>query len=137
METKATVLFVCVHNAGRSQMAAGYLSHLAGDRIQVLSAGTEPKDQINPVAIEAMAEEGIDIANNSPKVLTNEAVQDSDYVITMGCGDKCPFFPGKTYLDWPLADPAGQNIEAVRPIRDEIRSKVENLIKEIDAKTVS
>ena len=134
METKATVLFVCVHNAGRSQMAAGYLSHLAGDRIQVLSAGTEPKDQINPVAIAAMAEEGIDIANNSPKVLTNEAVKDSDYVITMGCGDKCPFFPGKTYLDWPLKDPAGQSIEDVRPIRDEIRAKVENLIKEIDAK---
>lgn len=134
METKATVLFVCVHNAGRSQMAAGYLSHLAGDRIQVLSAGTEPKDQINPVAIAAMAEEGIDIANNSPKVLTNEAVKDSDYVITMGCGDKCPFFPGKTYLDWPLKDPAGQSIEDVRPIRDEIRAKVENLIKEIDEK---
>ena len=129
-----TVLFVCVHNAGRSQMAAGYLSHLAGDRIQVLSAGTEPKDQINPVAIAAMAEEGIDIANNSPKVLTNEAVKDSDYVITMGCGDKCPFFPGKTYLDWPLKDPAGQSIEDVRPIRDEIRAKVENLIKEIDEK---
>ena len=123
-----------MHNAGRSQMAAGYLSHLAGDRVEVLSAGTEPKDQINPVAIEAMAEVGIDIANNSPKVLTNEAVQDSDYVITMGCGDKCPFFPGKTYLDWPLSDPAGQSIEAVRSIRDEIRTKVENLINEIDSK---
>lgn len=134
---KVTVLFVCVHNAGRSQMAAGYLNHLAGDRIQVLSAGTEPKDQINPVAIEAMAEEGIDIANNSPKVLTEEAVKDSDYVITMGCGDKCPFFPGKTYLDWPLKDPAGQSIEDVRPIRDEIRTKVENLIKEIDSKIIS
>lgn len=115
-------------------MAAGYLSHLAGDRIQVLSAGTEPKDQINPVAIEVMAEEGIDISINSPKVLTNEAVIDSDYVITMGCGDRCPFFPGKTYLDWPIADPAGQSIEDVRPIRDEIRNKVEKLIKEIDSK---
>ncbi len=115
-------------------MAAGYLSHLAGDRIQVLSAGTEPKDQINPVAIAAMAEEGIDIANNIPKVLTDEAVKDSDYVITMGCGDKCPFFPGKTYLDWPLKDPAGQSIEDVRRIRDEIRTKVENLINEIDTK---
>ena len=123
-----------MHNAGRSQMAAGFLRQLAGDQIQVLSAGTEPKDQINPVAIEAMAEVGIDIANNSPKVLTNEAVQDSDYVITMGCGDKCPFFPGKTYLDWPLSDPAGQSIEAVRSIRDEIRTKVENLINEIDSK---
>ena len=123
-----------MHNAGRSQMAAGFLRQLAGDQIQVLSAGTEPKDQINPVAIVAMAEVGIDIANNSPKVLTNEAVQDSDYVITMGCGDKCPFFPGKTYLDWPLSDPAGQSIEAVRSIRDEIRTKVENLINEIDSK---
>lgn len=114
-------------------MAAGFLNQLAGDYVQVLSAGTEPKDQINPVAIEAMAEVGIDIANNSPKVLTNEAVQDSDYVITMGCGDKCPFFPGKKYLDWPLADPAGQSFEDVRLIRDEIRTKVENLIKEINS----
>jgi protein-tyrosine-phosphatase len=133
-DKKATVLFVCVHNAGRSQMAAGFLQHLAGDRIQVLSAGTEPKDQINPSAIAVMAEEGIDIANNAPKVLTTEAVQDSDYVITMGCGDTCPFFPGKTYLDWPLEDPAGQGVEAVRPIRDNIRAKVEALIAEIDAK---
>ena len=131
---KATVLFVCVHNAGRSQMAAGYLQHLAGDRIQVLSAGTEPKDQINPSAIAAMAEEGIDIANNSPKVLTDEAVQDSDYVITMGCGDKCPFYPGKQYLDWPLEDPAGKDVDSVRPIRDQIRAKVQALIAEIDAK---
>jgi protein-tyrosine-phosphatase len=131
---KASVLFVCVHNAGRSQMAAGYLQHLAGDRIQVLSAGTEPKDQINVVAIEAMAEDGIDISTNSPKVLTDEAVKDSDYVITMGCGDKCPFYPGKQYLDWVLDDPAGQGIEAVRFIRNEIRSKVEDLIKEIDQK---
>ena len=132
--TKATVLFVCVHNAGPSQMAAGYLQALAGDRIQVLSAGTQPKDQVNPSAIEAMAEEGIDIANNVPKVLSDETVKDSDYVITMGCGDACPFFPGKTYLDWPLNDPAGKGVEEVRPIRDEIRAKVEALIAEIDAK---
>jgi arsenate reductase len=133
-EKKATVLFVCVHNAGRSQMAAGYLQALAGDRIQVLSAGTEPKDQVNPSAIAAMAEEGIDIANSTPKVLTTESVQDSDYVITMGCGDACPFFPGKQYLDWPLTDPAGKGVDEVRPIRDEIRGKVEALIAEIDAK---
>lgn len=131
---RATVLFVCVHNAGRSQMAAGYLQSLAGDRIQVLSAGTQPKDQVNPSAIEAMAEEGIDIANNVPKVLSDETVKDSDYVITMGCGDACPFFPGKTYLDWPLNDPAGKGVDEVRPIRDEIRAKVEALIAEIDAK---
>ena len=133
-DPKATVLFVCVHNAGRSQMAAGYLQALAGDRIQVLSAGTQPKDQVNPSAIEAMAEEGIDIANNVPKVLSDETVKDSDYVITMGCGDACPFFPGKTYLDWPLNDPAGKGVEEVRPIRDEIRAKVEALIAEIDTK---
>lgn len=133
--TRATVLFVCVHNAGRSQMAAGYLQHLAGDRIHVLSAGTEPKEDINPSAIEAMAEVGIDITHNSPTVLTTEAVQASDYVITMGCGDACPFFPGKTYLDWPLADPAGKGVEDVRPIRDEIRAKVDALIAEIDAAT--
>lgn len=133
-DKKATVLFVCVHNAGRSQMAAGYLQHLAGDRVQVLSAGTEPKEQVNPSAIVAMAEEGIDIAHSTPKVLTTESVQDSDYVITMGCGDACPFFPGKTYLDWPLSDPAGKGVDEVRPIRDEIRAKVEALIAEIDAK---
>lgn len=132
--SKATVLFVCVHNAGRSQMAAGFLQSLAGDRVTVLSAGTEPKDQINPSAIAAMAEQGIDIASNQPKVLTDEAVKESDYVITMGCGDTCPFFPGKTYLDWPLEDPAGKGVEAVRPIRDEIRRKVEALIAEIDAR---
>lgn len=131
---QATVLFVCVHNAGRSQMAAGYLQALAGDRVQVLSAGTEPKDQVNPSAVAAMAEEGIDIASQTPKVLTTEAVQESDYVITMGCGDTCPFFPGKTYLDWPLNDPAGKGVEDVRPIRDEIRAKVEALITEIDEK---
>ena len=133
-DKKAAVLFVCVHNAGRSQMAAGYLQALAGDRVQVLSAGTEPKDQVNPSAIAAMAEEGIDIANSVPKVLTDESVKESDYVITMGCGDACPFFPGKTYLDWPLSDPAGKGVDEVRPIRDEIRAKVEALIAEIDAK---
>jgi arsenate reductase len=133
-EKKATVLFVCVHNAGRSQMAAGYLQALAGDRVQVLSAGTEPKNEINPSAIAAMSEEGIDIANNSPKVLTDEAVKESDYVITMGCGDKCPFYPGKKYLDWVLEDPAGKGVDAVRPIRDDIRARVEGLIAEIDAK---
>ena len=126
-----TVLFVCVHNAGRSQMAAGYLQHLAGDRVQVLSAGSAPKDQINPVAIEAMAEEGIDIAHNVPKVLTTEAVQESDVVITMGCGDVCPVFPGKRYEDWELDDPAGQGIEAVRPIRDDIKRRIEGLLGEL------
>ncbi len=127
-ETKPTVLFVCVHNAGRSQMAAGYLQHLAGDRIDVLSAGSQPGSQINPVAVQAMAEEGIDLAGNRPKVLTTEAVQASDVVITMGCGDECPYFPGKRYEDWELDDPAGQGIDAVRPIRDEIRKRVEDLI---------
>lgn len=131
---KASVLFVCVHNAGRSQMAAGYLQHLAGDRVQVLSAGTEPKESVNPSAIAAMAEEGIDISKNIPKVLTDESVLASDYVITMGCGDACPFFPGKTYLDWPLADPAGKGVEEVRPIRDQIKAKVEALIQEIDSR---
>jgi len=126
-----TVLFVCVHNAGRSQMAAGYLQHLAGDRIDVLSAGSEPKDQINPVAVAAMAEEGIDIAGNTPKLLTVDAVKESDVVITMGCGDACPIFPGKRYEDWDLADPAGQGIEAVRPIRDEIKRRVTALISEL------
>ena len=125
---KPTVLFVCVHNAGRSQMAAGYLQHLAGDRIDVLSAGSQPGSQINPVAVQAMAEEGIDLAGNRPKVLTTEAVQASDVVITMGCGDECPYFPGKRYEDWELDDPAGQGIDAVRPIRDEIRKRVEDLI---------
>jgi arsenate reductase (thioredoxin) len=126
-----TVLFVCVHNAGRSQMAAGYLQHLAGDRVHVLSAGSEPKDQINPVAIEAMAEEGIDIARNEPKVLTTEAVRESDVVITMGCGDACPIFPGKRYEDWQLDDPAGHGIDAVRPIRDEIKRRIDELLAEL------
>lgn len=126
-----SVLFVCVHNAGRSQMAAGWLRHLAADRIEVRSAGSMPAEQINPVAVEAMAEEGIDIIAEEPKVLTTEAVQDSDVVITMGCGDACPFFPGKRYEDWKLDDPAGQGIEAVRPIRDEIRSRIETLTSEL------
>ena len=129
--SRPTVLFVCVHNAGRSQMAAGFLQHLAGDRIDVLSAGSEPADQINPVAIAAMAEVGIDIASEQPKVLTTESVRDSDVVITMGCGDACPFFPGKRYEDWKLDDPAGQGIDAVRPIRDEIRARVEALIESL------
>jgi protein-tyrosine-phosphatase len=131
MAEKPTVLFVCVHNAGRSQMAAGYLQALAGDRIQVLSAGSAPKDQINPVAVAAMAEEGIDIAGNTPKLLTVEAVRESDAVITMGCGDACPVFPGKRYEDWELDDPAGQGIDAVRLIRDEIRARVEALLSEL------
>ena len=129
--SKPTVLFVCVHNAGRSQMAAGYLRHLAGDRVEVLSAGSEPKDQINPVAVEAMAEEGIDIAGNTPKILSDEQVQASDVVITMGCGDACKFYPGKRYEDWKLDDPAGQGIDAVRVIRDDIRGRIERLISEI------
>ncbi|MCX8530245.1 MAG: arsenate reductase ArsC [Rhodoluna sp.] len=134
MTTKASVLFVCVHNAGRSQMATGYLQHLAGDRVEVRSAGSAPGNTVNPSAVAAMAEEGIDISSATPKILTDAAVEASDYVITMGCGDACPFFPGKTYLDWVLDDPAGQGVEAVRPIRDEIRGLVTNLIAEIDAK---
>ena len=128
-----TVLFVCVHNAGRSQMAAGYLRHLAGDRVRVLSAGSEPADRINRVAVAAMAEEGIDIAAGQPELLTDTTVREADVVITMGCGDACPFHPGKRYEDWKLDDPAGRDIEAVRPIRDEIRRRVEALITELDA----
>ncbi|MBN6054822.1 arsenate reductase ArsC [Nonomuraea sp. RK-328] len=131
MSDKPSVLFVCVHNAGRSQMAAGWLTHLAGDRIEVRSAGSAPADQINPVAVEAMREAGIDITAAQPKILTTEAVQASDVVITMGCGDACPIFPGKRYEDWKLDDPAGQGIEAVRPIRDGIRVRVEKLITEL------
>lgn len=131
MSEKPTVLFVCVHNAGRSQMAAGYLQSFAGDRVEVLSAGSAPKDQINPVAVDAMAEGGIDIAGGTPKLLTVDAVHESDVVITMGCGDACPIFPGKRYEDWELDDPAGQGIDAVRPIRDEIRARVETLIAEL------
>ncbi|WP_449407429.1 arsenate reductase ArsC [Microbacterium maritypicum] len=126
-----SVLFVCVHNAGRSQMAAGFLRHVAGDRIEVRSAGSMPAEAINPVAVEAMRELGIDITAETPKVLTTEAVQDSDVVITMGCGDACPFFPGKRYEDWVLDDPAGQGIEAVRPIRDDIRQRIEALAAEL------
>jgi arsenate reductase len=135
MTDQPTVLFVCVHNAGRSQMAAGYLQHLAGDKVKVLSAGSEPADHINPVAIEAMAEDGIDITAATPKILTTEAVRESDVVITMGCGDRCPIFPGKRYEDWDLNDPAGQPLDAVRPIRDEIRIRVEQLIDALDGET--
>lgn len=131
MTDKPTVLFVCVHNAGRSQMAAGYLRTLGGNDVEVLSAGSEPKDSINPVAVEAMAEEGIDISQNTPKVLTVDAVRESDVVITMGCGDACPIFPGKRYEDWELDDPAGQDIDAVRPIRDEIHRRIEALLAEL------
>ncbi|MDH5133126.1 MULTISPECIES: arsenate reductase ArsC [unclassified Microbacterium] len=130
-DQKPSVLFVCVHNAGRSQMAAGWLRELAGDRVEVRSAGSIPADQINSVAVEAMREVGIDITAEQPKVLTTEAVQDSDVVITMGCGDACPFFPGKRYEGWKLDDPAGQGIDAVRPIRDEIKGRVETLLAEL------
>ena len=126
--TRPTVLFVCVHNAGRSQMAAGFLQHLAGDRIEVLSAGSAPASSVNPAAVEAMAEVGISLEAATPRLLTDAAVQHSDVVITMGCGDACPFYPGKRYEDWKLDDPAGQGLEAVRPIRDEIRRRVEELI---------
>jgi arsenate reductase (thioredoxin) len=126
-----SVLFVCVHNAGRSQMAAGLLSHLAGDRIDVRSAGTQPADQINPAAVAAMAEIGIDITAAAPKVLTPESVETSDVVITMGCGDTCPYFPGVSYRDWKLDDPAGQPVEAVRRIRDDIAERVRALIDEL------
>jgi protein-tyrosine-phosphatase len=128
---KPTVLFVCVHNAGRSQMAAGYMTELSGGRVEVLSAGSAPKDRINPVAVQAMAEDGIDIAGGVPRVLTAEAVQESDVVITMGCGDECPFFPGKRYEDWELVDPAGKDITVVREVRDDIRRRVEHLLSEI------
>ena len=131
MTTTPTILFVCVHNAGRSQMAAGFVRAIAGDRIEVRSAGSIPAEQINPVAVEAMAELGIDITAEQPKLLTTEAVQASDVVITMGCGDACPIFPGKRYEDWELDDPAGQGIEAVRPIRDDIRARVLQLVSEL------
>jgi protein-tyrosine-phosphatase len=136
MSDKPSVLFVCVHNAGRSQMAAAYLAHLGGGAVEVRSAGSEPADQVNPAAVAAMAEEGIDIAAQTPKVLTTEAVQDSDVVVTMGCGDTCPYFPGKRYEDWVLDDPAGQGIDAVRPIRDEIRGRVETLLRELGVEPV-
>jgi len=131
MSNKPTVLFVCVHNAGRSQMAAGFMREIGGDRIEVLSAGSAPKDSINPIAVAAMAEVGIDIANQQPKVLTTEAVEESDAVITMGCGDVCPVFPGKRYEDWVLEDPAGQDLEFVRKVRDEIKGRVEGLLTEL------
>jgi protein-tyrosine-phosphatase len=131
MTDRPTVLFVCVHNAGRSQMAAGFLSALSDGAVDVRSAGSMPGDQINPVAVEAMAEVGIDIAAEQPKVLTDQAVQDSDVVITMGCGDACPFYPGKRYEDWELDDPAGQDLATVRPIRDEIKRRVEELLRSL------
>lgn len=123
-----TVLFVCVHNAGRSQMAAGFLQHLAGDRVDVRSAGSEPADQLNPVVVAAMLEEGIDIRNEQPALLSTDAVRAADVVITMGCGDACPVFPGKRYEDWELTDPAGLDLDAVRPIRDDVRARVQDLI---------
>ena len=128
---RPSVLFVCVHNAGRSQMAAGYLRHLAGDQIEVRSAGSEPAEHLNPVAIEAMAEEGIDITSATPNILTPAAVQASDVVITMGCGDACPIYPGKRYEDWELQDPAGQGIESVRHIRDDIKTRIQRLVSEL------
>ncbi|QNK79328.1 arsenate reductase ArsC [Nakamurella sp. PAMC28650] len=131
MSDKPSVLFVCVHNAGRSQMAAGFLTALSGGAIEVRSAGSLPAEQINPAAVEAMAEVGVDIAAHVPKVLTTQAVQASDVVITMGCGDTCPVFPGRRYEDWELDDPAGQGVEAVRPIRDDIRRRIEALLKEL------
>ena len=131
MADSPSVLFVCVHNAGRSQMAASYLSHLSGGAVEVRSAGSEPADRINPVAVQAMAEEGIDITAEQPKILTTEAVRASDVVITMGCGDTCPYYPGKRYEDWVLDDPAGQDIDTVRRVRDEIRGRVQQLINQL------
>ena len=131
MSRRPSVLFVCVHNAGRSQMAAGYLMHLGGDRVDVRSAGSAPADSVNPAVVAAMLEEGIDIAHETPKVLTNQAVQESDVVITMGCGDVCPVYPGKRYEDWVLEDPAGKDVDAVRPVRDEIRRRIETLLAEL------
>ncbi len=131
MSDKPSVLFVCVHNAGRSQMAAGWLRHLAGDKVEVRSAGSAPADTVNPAAVEAMAEVGIDITDQQPKILEYEVAQDSDVIITMGCGDACPVFPGKRYEDWKLDDPAGQGVEAVRPIRDEIKTRIEALLADL------
>jgi arsenate reductase len=130
---RPSVLFVCVHNAGRSQMAAGWLRHLAGDAVEVRSAGSLPGDQVNPAAVQAMAEVGIDISGQQPKVLTTDAVEASDVVVTMGCGDACPVFPGTRYLDWDLEDPAGKGVESVRPIRDEIEALVRRLLRELSA----
>ena len=134
---KPTVLFVCIHNAGRSQMAAGYLAALSGGAVEVRSGGSEPGDQINPIAIQAMAEEGIDISQGVPQLMTTEQVRDSDVVITMGCGDTCPFYPGKRYEDWVLEDPAGQGVAAVRPIRDEIRTRVLTLLTALGVEAVA
>ena len=128
---RPTVLFVCVHNAGRSQMAAGYLKYLAGEQIDVLSAGSEPADEANPVAVQAMSEKGIDISSEVPTLLADSAVREADVVITMGCGDACPFYPGKRYEDWVLDDPAGRNLEQVRPIRNEIEARVRRLVAEL------
>ena len=132
MSDKPSVLYVCVHNAGRSQMAAAYTMHLSGGAVEVRSAGSEPADQVNPSAVEAMLEEGIDMSAEQPKILTTEAVKDSDVVITMGCGDTCPIFPGKRYEDWVLEDPAGKGVESVRPIRDDIRRRVVALLESLD-----
>ena len=132
MSERPLVLFVCVHNAGRSQMAAGYLSHLSGGAVDVRSAGSEPADQVNPAAVEAMAEEGIDIGSETPKLLTTDAIKQADVVITMGCGDSCPVFPGKRYEDWDLDDPAGKGLDAVRPIRDEIKARILVLLRDLD-----
>ena len=129
--SKPSVLFVCVHNAGRSQMAAAFLSHLSGNAVEVRSAGSAPADQVNPAAVQAMAEVGIDIAAEKPKILSDQTVRDSDVVITMGCGDTCPFYPGKLYEDWVLDDPAGKDIAAIRPIRDDIRRRVEALLEDL------
>ena len=137
MTDKPSALFVCVHNAGRSQMAAAYLRHLSGGAVEVRSAGSAPAETINPVAVEAMLEEGIDIREERPKVLTTEAVQASDVVITMGCGDACPYFPGKRYEDWKLDDPAGQGIDAVRPIRDQIKGRILQLLEELGVEPVT
>ncbi|MEY2849243.1 MAG: hypothetical protein RI885_1910 [Actinomycetota bacterium] len=131
MTVKPVVLFVCIHNAGRSQMAAGYLKALSGGAVTVLSGGSEPGDQINPIAVRAMAEEGIDISQQVPQLMTTEQVRDSDVVITMGCGDVCPIFPGKRYEDWELADPKGRSLEEVRPIRDDIKQRIESLLVEM------
>ena len=137
MSDQPSVLFVCVHNAGRSQMAAGFLTHLSGGQVEVRSAGSLPGDQVNPSAVAAMAEVGIDISAQTPKILTTDAVQASDVVITMGCGDACPIFPGKRYLNWELDDPAGKGVGAVRPIRDEIKGRVQSLLLELAAPTTN
>ncbi|WP_022926012.1 arsenate reductase ArsC [Serinicoccus marinus] len=135
-DSRPSVLYVCVHNAGRSQMAAAYTHHLSGGAVEVRSAGSAPADEVNPAVLEALLEEGIDISAQTPKVLTTEAVQASDVVVTMGCGDACPIFPGKRYEDWALADPAGRGVEAVRPIRDEIRSRVSGMLRELGVEPV-